>query len=195
MIRSVLGRLDPARLGVTLLHSHSLDDSEKAAAELRAFAGAGGRTVIEAVPTTVEALLLAEATGVNIVRLPKSLIYLQPTEACQAFGDMDRLQANGVDLRNVAVHVASGVLTDHETLCSIAVRGAWLGIETGEPRWLEPLKRLIGVGWTGQLLVATSVCGTLDGAIQGLGRTGFPGDVVDELLVRNPVRFLVANRN
>ena len=195
MIRSVLGRLDPARLGATVLHSHSVDDSEAVAAELRAFAVAGGQTVIEAVPTTVDAVRLAEATEVNIVRLTATLLYLQPTEACQAFREMDRLQANGIDLRNLAVHAANEVLADHETLCSIAVRGAWLGIETAQPKWLGPLRRLLEAGWVGQILAATTVCGTLDAAINGLRHIGFADTVVDEILVRNPVRYLIENRS
>ena len=190
MIRSVLGRLDPAQLGVTLLHSHSVGDSEKAAAELRAFAGVGGQTVIEAMPTTVDAVRLAEATGVNIVRLPKTLIYLRPAEACQAFRDMDRLQANGVDLRNLAVHAANGALTDHETLCSIAVRGAWLAIETAEPKWLGPLQLLVAAGWAGQILAATVSCGSLQAAIDGVHRAGIASTAVHEVLIQNPVRYL-----
>ncbi len=195
MIRSVLGRLDPAQLGVTLLHSHSDDDSAAAEAELRAYAAVGGQTVIEATPSAVASVRLAEATGVNIVPLTKTLICLRPTEACQAFRETDRLQANGRDLRNVLVHAASETLADHETLCSIAVRGAWLGIETAEPKWLGPLQRLIEVGWAGQLLVATRMCGTLEAAIDGLRHIGFADKVLDELVARNPVRYLTENRS
>ena len=190
MIRSVLGRLDPARLGVTVLHAHSSNDPEAVEAEVRAFVSAGGQTLIEGVPTTGDAVRLAEATGVNIVRLTRTLVYLQPTEACQAFREMDRLQANGIDLRNVAVRAANEVLADHENLCSIAVRGAWLGIETADPKWLGPLQRLVAAGWAGQILVATASCGTLKSAIDGLHRAGLAGNVVEEVLIQNPVRYL-----
>ena len=193
MIRSVLGRLDPARLGVTLLHSHSVDDSEAVAAELRAFAGAGGQTVIEAMPTTVDAVRLAEAAGVNIVRLTKPLMYLRPTEACQAFREMDGLQARGIDLRNLAVHAADEVLADHDVLCSIAVRGAWLGIEIAEPRWLGPVQRLVAAGWAGQILAATTVCGKLTSAIGGVRHAGLADGVVEEILIQNPVRYLISS--
>ncbi len=190
MIRTVLGRLDPARLGVTLLHSHSGDDPEAAAEELRAFASAGGQTVIEVTPMTVDAVRLAEVTGINIVRLTGALMYVQPSKECQASRELDRLQANGIDLRQVVVHAATGMLADHDTLCGIAVRGAWLSLEMSEPTWPDPLRRLVGAGWAGQILAATRICGALDAAIVGIRRAGLGDSVVDKILIQNPVRCL-----
>jgi hypothetical protein len=190
MIRSVLGRIDLARLGVTVLHAHSSDDPQAAAAELQAFARAGGVTVIQTKPTTIDGVRLAEATGVNIVPLPESLEYLQAVDACQAFLEMDRLQATGIDLRNVTVQGAKAMLSDLGAWCSIAVRGAWPAVETRQPGWLSVITGLVDAGWVGQLLVATRVCGTLDGTIEGLRDAGFSDFVVDALLIRNPQGYL-----
>ena len=111
MIRSVLGRIDPAQLGVTLLHAHSTSDHDALTTELDAFRLAGGNTVIEA-------------------RIPA---------------------------------------------------------------WQRSLKRLIEVGWAGQLLVGTRQCGTLDDSINAIRTAGFSHDLVDDLLVRNPRRYLAAD--
>lgn len=190
MIRSVLGRIDPDRLGITLLHTHSSDDPEAAEAEFRAFAVAGGNTVIRAKPTAVDEVRLAEATRVNIVPLPESLTFVQPADPCRAFLEMDRRQATGVDLRNLVVHVGSAMVTELDAWCSIAVRGAWPAVDTREPVGLDLVRRLVEFGWLGQLLVATTVCGTLDATIEGLRQAGLSKDVAGELLVRNPARCL-----
>ena len=192
MIRSVLGRIDPAQLGVTLLHGHSTSDPDALTTELDAFRLAGGNTVIEARPASSNERL-AEEPRVNIVRFSQGLTYLLPDEPCQAFREMDRLQAQGTDLRKLAVHSADDRLANLEALCSIAVRGAWLAIEARIPAWQRSLKRLIEAGWAGQLLVATRQCGTLDDSINSIRTAGFSHDLVDDLLVRNPRRYLAAD--
>ena len=83
VVRTVAGDLAPEGLGVTDAHDHlffrspllpsrEVDDPEAAAAELRAFAELGGRTVVQWTPFGLggrpEALVeLARATGVNVV--------------------------------------------------------------------------------------------------------------------------------
>ena len=83
VVRTVLGDLAPEDLGVTDAHDHlffrspllpgqEVDDPDAAAAELRAFAELGGRTVVQWTPFGLggrpQALVaLARATGVNIV--------------------------------------------------------------------------------------------------------------------------------
>ena len=81
--RTVLGDLDPARLGVTDAHDHlffrspllsgqELDDAGAAAAELRAFADLGGATVVQWTPAGMgrradDLAALARQTGVNVI--------------------------------------------------------------------------------------------------------------------------------
>jgi phosphotriesterase-related protein len=81
--RTVLGDLDPARLGVTDAHDHlffrspllpgqELDDADAAAAELRAFADLGGSTVVQWTPAGMgrradDLAALARRTGVNVI--------------------------------------------------------------------------------------------------------------------------------
>jgi predicted metal-dependent phosphotriesterase family hydrolase len=83
VVRTVLGDLAPDRLGVTDSHDHlffrspllpgqEVEDPEAAAAELRAFAELGGRTVVQWTPFGMgrrpQALVdLARQTGVNVV--------------------------------------------------------------------------------------------------------------------------------
>jgi 5-phospho-D-xylono-1,4-lactonase len=81
--RTVLGDLDPAQLGVTDAHDHlffrspllpgqELDDTDAAAAELRAFADLGGATVVQWTPAGMgrradDLAALARQTGVNVI--------------------------------------------------------------------------------------------------------------------------------
>ncbi|WP_328610065.1 phosphotriesterase [Amycolatopsis sp. NBC_00345] len=83
LVRTVLGDVDPAALGVTDAHDHlffasrqlpgqELDDLAAAGAELRAFAAAGGRTVVQWTPfglnrRTADLVGLSRATGVALV--------------------------------------------------------------------------------------------------------------------------------
>jgi predicted metal-dependent phosphotriesterase family hydrolase len=83
VVRTVLGDVAPEELGVTDAHDHlffrtpllpgqEVDDPAGAAAELRAFAALGGRTVVQWTPfglaqRPAELAELARATGVNIV--------------------------------------------------------------------------------------------------------------------------------
>ena len=83
VVRTVLRDLAPEDLGVTDAHDHlffrspllpsrEVDDPEAAAAELRAFAELGGRTVVQWTPFGLggrpeELVELARATGVNVV--------------------------------------------------------------------------------------------------------------------------------
>ncbi len=83
VVRTVLGDLAPDRLGVTDAHDHlffrtpqlpgqEVDDPAAAAAELRAFADLGGRTVVQWTPFGMgqrpnDLADLARTTGVNIV--------------------------------------------------------------------------------------------------------------------------------
>jgi 5-phospho-D-xylono-1,4-lactonase len=83
VVRTVLGDVDPDELGVTDAHDHlffrspllpgqEVDDPDAAAAELRAFADLGGRTVVQWTPFGLaqrpnDLARLARATGVNVV--------------------------------------------------------------------------------------------------------------------------------
>ncbi|GAA5157050.1 phosphotriesterase [Pseudonocardia eucalypti] len=82
-VRTVLGDLPPAELGITDAHDHlfmrsaalpgqDLDDAEAAAAELRRFAALGGRTVVQWSPfgmgrRPAELVELSRATGVQVI--------------------------------------------------------------------------------------------------------------------------------
>ena len=129
---------------------------------------------------------------------------------------LDILQAEGVDLRRVALsHMDE--LIDYDYHCSLAVRGAWLSFDTfgseyhfGDER--EPtdqerigaLLRLLEAGWAGQLLLAQDVCTKLQ--LQRYGGNGYShvlrrivpalkaagtnDSVIHEMLVDNPRRYL-----
>jgi len=124
---------------------------------------------------------------------------------------LDILQAEGVDLRRVALIHMSEVL-DHEYLCSLAVRGAWLCFDTfgrdageiGDRRRVEALDRLLQAGWAGQLLLSQDVCSrrhlvthggkgyahVVRSVVPALKATGVSQETIGELLVQNPGRFL-----
>lgn len=124
---------------------------------------------------------------------------------------LDFLQAEGVDLRRVALgHMDA--LADHEYLASLAVRGVWLCLdtfghdagETTDRRKLAALERMLQAGWVGQLLVSQHVCNqrhyvkyggkgyahVLRGIVPALMATGVGQETVQELLVQNPRRYL-----
>jgi phosphotriesterase-related protein len=132
---------------------------------------------------------------------------------------LDILQAEGVDLRRVALsHMDE--LIDYDYHCSIAVRGAWLSFDTfgsefhfGD-KW-EPtdqerigaLLRLLGAGWAGQILLAQDVCTKLQlqryggngyshvlrRIVPALRKAGVSDEVIHELLVDNPRRYLTGD--
>lgn len=132
---------------------------------------------------------------------------------------LDILQAEGVDLRRVALsHMDE--LIDYEYHCSLAVRGAWLSFDTfgseshfGDRR--EPtdeerigaLLRLLEAGWAGQIMLAQDVCTKLQlqryggngyshvvrRIVPALRKAGVSEAVVHELLVDNPRRYLVGD--
>lgn len=131
-----------------------------------------------------------EATGVQVVRLPATALYLHPSGSCDAHTGLDRLQAYGTDLRRVAVYAGGALLPDHEALCLIAVRGAWLSLETSEVEWLGPLRRLIEAGWSGQLLLFVGSCHRLDEPVTALGNADLAPELREEILISNPVRYL-----
>ncbi len=96
---------------------------------------------------------------------------------------LDTLQAEGVDLRRVALR-NTGEPLDYASHCSLAVRGAWLlfGKELAYEDGRAGLRRLLQGGWAGQILVSCPL---------SLVRTlQLPPATTDELLVLNPPRFL-----
>jgi phosphotriesterase-related protein len=129
---------------------------------------------------------------------------------------LDILQAEGVDLRRVALsHMDE--LIDYDYHCSLAVRGAWLSFDTfgseyhfGDKR--EPtdqerigaLLRLLEAGWAGQILLAQDVCTKLQlqryggngyshvlrRIVPSLRAAGVSQATIDEMLVDNPRRYL-----
>jgi phosphotriesterase-related protein len=133
---------------------------------------------------------------------------------------LDILQAEGVDLRRVAISHLDELL-DYDYHCSLAVRGAWLSLDTfgseftfGEER--EPtddervghLLRLLRAGWAGQILLSQDVCTKLQlrrfggkgylhiltGIVPKLRDSGVGEETIHELLVDNPRRYLTAGR-
>ena len=130
---------------------------------------------------------------------------------------LDILQAEGVDLRRVALSHMDEQL-DYDYHCSLAVRGAWLSFDTlgseevygadeREPTDEERVAALLGLleaGWAGQLLLSQDVCTKLQltrfggngyahvlrAIVPRLRRAGVEEAIIRELLVDNPRRYL-----
>ncbi|HYM48944.1 MAG TPA: hypothetical protein VET65_00080 [Candidatus Limnocylindrales bacterium] len=130
---------------------------------------------------------------------------------------LDILQAEGVDLRRVALSHMDEQL-DYAYHCSLAVRGAWLSFDTlgseevygpgsREPtddQRMEALLRLLEAGWAGQILLSQDVCTKLQlvrfggrgyahvltAIVPRLRAAGIGEATISELLVDNPRRFL-----
>ena len=129
---------------------------------------------------------------------------------------LDILQAEGVDLRRVALSHMDERL-DYDYHCSLLVRGAWLSFDTfgsefrlGSDREptdgerIQALIRLLNAGWAGQILLSQDVCTKLHLTTYGgrgyahlltrivpaLQSRGVTPDTVHELLVLNPRRYL-----
>lgn len=130
---------------------------------------------------------------------------------------LDILQAEGVDLRRVALSHMDEQL-DYDYHCSLAVRGAWLSFDTlgseevygadeREPTDEERVAALLGLleaGWAGQILLSQDVCTKLQltrfggngyahvlrTIVPRLRRAGVDQATIEELLVANPRRYL-----
>jgi 5-phospho-D-xylono-1,4-lactonase len=105
-VRTVLGEITSDRLGVTNSHDHlffrspmlpgqELDDRQAALAEARAFADAGGGTIVQWTPRGLgrrraELAAIATATGVNIVTATgrHRAMHHDPSEAERAVDDL-----------------------------------------------------------------------------------------------------------
>ena len=130
---------------------------------------------------------------------------------------LDVLQAEGVDLRRVALsHMDEQ--PDYDYHCSLAVRGAWLSFDTlgseevfgpderepSDDERMAELLRLLEAGWTGQILLSQDVCTKLQltrfggrgyahvlrTIVPRLRQAGVDEPVIHELLVDNPRRYL-----
>jgi phosphotriesterase-related protein len=130
---------------------------------------------------------------------------------------LDVLQAEGVDLRRVALS-HTDEQSDYDYHCSLAVRGAWLSFDTlgseevFSPDQREPtdeermaaLLRLLEAGWAGQILLSQDVCTKLQltrfggrgyahvlrTIVPRLRQAGVEEATIHELLVDNPRRYL-----
>jgi phosphotriesterase-related protein len=130
---------------------------------------------------------------------------------------LDILQAEGVDLRRVALSHMDEQL-DFGYHCSLAGRGAWLSFDTlgseevygpdaKEPtddQRLDALLRLLEAGWSGQILLSQDVCTKLQlvrfggkgyahvlkGIVPRLRAAGVEQSTISKLLVDNPRRYL-----
>ncbi len=123
---------------------------------------------------------------------------------------LDTLQAEGVDLRRIALSHMDELL-DFEYHRSLAVRGAWLSFDTfgwnraaADREKIEALLRLLGAGWMGQVLLSQDVshrghlmkyggkgyAHLLRNVMPALEAAGLASEAVRELLVDNTRRFL-----
>jgi phosphotriesterase-related protein len=130
---------------------------------------------------------------------------------------LDILQAEGVDLRRVALSHMDEQL-DYDYHSSLAVRGAWLSFDTlgseevfgpdsKEPtddQRLDALLRLLEAGWSAQILLSQDVCTKLQlirfggkgyshvlkAIVPRLRAAGVEQATISKLLVDNPRRYL-----
>jgi phosphotriesterase-related protein len=133
---------------------------------------------------------------------------------------LDILQAEGVDLRRVALSHMDEQL-DYDYHASLAVRGAWLSFDTlgsesvfgpdsKEPtdgQRLDALLRLLDAGWSGQILLSQDVCTKLQlirfggngyahvlkAIVPRLRGAGVEQATISKLLVDNPRRYLTGS--